>query len=399
MKKILCLMLSLCVLAGLVFSFTGCDSEDDGDVIRIGSIHPLTGSMAYEGQALVNSQKIAIDKINAEGGINGKMLELKTVDSLGTAGGAATAAQKLINMNICALTGTYTSGSAQVVSRTAEKFSVPFVVTVAASETLLTNGYSYSFRIQPSTTVFSSNFIEYLPSIKTDDMKTVAIIYEDSNYGTGIAEYIESRIDETGLEIVGMMPYSATASTLSSEVTKLVSLGPDILIPIGYYSDQNLLAKELIDRKITFPAIIGVANGAFSDAKFTNTYGNAADGFFDINYRYNPNSEEAEYLLQEYRERYGEEIPVCAIYGYESIMVIADALKRAGTSDHKALRDALADTNMTDHLLPQNEIVFDEAGENINSAGVLIQIQDGKQVIVFPKEYAEGEILNKESDS
>ena len=400
MKKILCLVLSLLLVGTLLFSFTGCDNEDDADVIKIGSIHPLTGSMAYEGQALVNAQKIAIDKINAEGGINGKMLQLKTVDSLGTAGGSATAAQKLINMNVCALTGTYTSGSAQVVSRTAEKFGVPYVVTVAASETLLTNGYKYSFRVQPSTTVFSSNFIEYLPSIKTDDMKTVAIIYEDSNYGTGIAEYIKSRIDETGLEIVGMMPYSAKASTLSAEVTKLVSLDPDILIPVGYYSDQNMLAKELIDRNITFPAIIGVANGAFSDAKFTDTYGTAADGFFDINYRYNPNSDEADYLLREYRERYGEEIPVCAIYGYESIMVIADALKRAGTTDHEKLRDALAETNITDHLLPQGEIVFDEAGENINSAGVLIQIQNGKQVIVFPKEYAEGEIiLKEESDS
>ena len=81
-------------------------------------------------------------------------------------------------------------------------------------------------------------------------------------------------------------------------------------------------------------------------------------------------------------------------------MVIADALKRAGTTDHEALRDALAETNMTDHLLPQGAITFDEAGENINSAGVLIQIQNGKQVIVFPKEYAEGEIIMKEeSDS
>ena len=395
MKRIICLLLSLMLVAGMMFSLTGCGDEDSSDVIRIGSIHPLTGSMAYEGQALVNSQKIAIDRINEAGGIGGKKLELKVVDSLGTAGGAATAAQKLINMNVCALTGTYTSGSAQVVSRTAEKFSVPFVVTVAASETLLTNGYRYSFRIQPSTVTFSQNFIEYIPSIKTDDMKTVAIIYEDSNYGAGIAGYIEKNIEKTGLEIVGMIPYSSSASTLSSEVTKLISLNPDILIPIGYYSDQNLLAKEIIDRDVSFPMIMGVANGAFSDAKFTATYGTAADGFFDINYRYNPNSEETDYLLSRYRELYGEEIPVCAIYGYESIMVIADALERAGTTDHEALRDALAATNMTEHLLPQEEILFDQAGENINSAGVLIQIQDGKQVIVYPKEYAEGEIIRK----
>lgn len=395
MKRLICVLLSLVLAAGLMFSLTGCGDEENTDVIRIGSIHPLTGSMAYEGQALVNSQKIAIDLINERGGIGGKKLELKVVDSLGTAGGAATAAQKLINMNVCALTGTYTSGSAQVVSRTAEKFSVPFVVTVAASETLLTNGYKYSFRIQPSTVTFSQNFIEYIPSIKTDDMKTVAIIYEDSNYGAGIAGYIEKNIEKTGLEIVGMLPYSSSASTLSSEVTKLISLNPDILIPIGYYSDQSLLAKELIDRDVSFPMIMGVANGAFSDAKFTATYGTAADGFFDINYRYNPNSEEADYLLNKYRELYGEEIPVCAIYGYESIMVIADALERAGTTDHEALRNALAETDMTDHLLPQEEVIFDEAGENINSAGVLIQIQNGKQVIVYPKEYAEGEIIRK----
>ncbi len=398
MKRLICVLLSALLCFSLMLSLTGCDEDDSSDVIKIGSIHPLTGSMAYEGQALVNSQKIAVDRINELGGINGKRLELKVVDSLGTAGGAATAAQKLINMNVCALTGTYTSGSAQVVSRTAEKFSVPFVVTVAASETLLTNGYKYSFRIQPSTVTFSENFIEYIPFIKTDDMKTVAIIYEDSNYGAGIAGYIEKNIEKTGLEIVGMLPYSASASTLSSEVTKLISLDPDILIPVGYYSDQNLLAKEIIDRGVSFPMIMGVANGAYSDAKFTDTYGTAADGFFDINYRYNPNSEEAEYLLKRYRELYGEEIPVCAIYGYESIMVIADALKRAKSTDPEALREALSETDMTDHLLPQNEIIFDEAGENINSAGVLIQIQNGKQVIVYPEKYAEGEAIIKGED-
>lgn len=395
MKRVLTALLCL----GLLLAMSGCGAINE-NVITIGSIHPLTGSMAYEGQALVNAQQIAIDQINAEGGINGKMLELKVVDSLGTAGGAATAAQKLINMNVCALTGTYTSSSAQVVSRAAEKFGIPYVVTVAASDSLLTNGYQYTFRIQPSITTFSDNFLEYFKSIKTDSMQTVAFIYEDSNYGTGIAEYIQAHIEETGLEIVGMIPYSASASTLSSEVTKLVALDPDILIPIGYYSDQCLLAKEIIDRGIEFPYVFGVANGAFSDAKFTDTFGTKADGFMDINYRYNPNSEEAAVLLEEYRERYGEEIPVCAIYGYESVMVLADALRRAESTEPEALRQALAETEMTDHLLPQEEIIFDETGENINSAGVLIQIQNGKQVIVFPEEYAEGEmILNEDGET
>lgn len=380
------------LMALLLFSvlLSGCSGKTATDTIKIGSIHPLTGSMAYEGQAMVNAQRIAIDKINAEGGINGRMLELVVRDSLGTSSGAANATLKLTNSGVVALTGTYTSSSAQVVSRTAEKTRIPLVITVAASDNLLSNGYRYTFRVQPSVSVFSKNFLQYLSYFKTEDMQTVAFIYENSNYGTGIAEYIQDHIDETGLRIVGMLAYPATTSTLSSEVTRLAALDPDLLVPIGYYSDQNLFMKEVLERGIQFKKIVGCANGAFSDAKFLRTYGTQVDGIYDINYRYNPNSEEAQYMLETYREVYGEDIPVHAIYGYESIMVIADALRRCDDPDDpEAVRDAIAASEITEHVLPQGVIKFDETGENINSAGVLVEIKDGKHVIVFPEEYAD----------
>ena len=383
-------LLTAVVLLSLMFA--GCSGKAATDTIKIGSVHPLTGSMAYEGQAMVNAQRIAVDKVNAEGGINGRMLELVARDSLGTSSGAANAALKLTNSGVIALTGTYTSSSAQVVSRTAEKTRIPLVVTVAASDNLLSNGYRYTFRVQPSVSVFSRNFLEYLSYFKTDDMETVAFIYENSNYGTGIAEYIEDHIDETGLKIVGMLAYPATTSTLSSEVTRLAALDPDLLVPIGYYSDQNLFMKEVLERDIHFNKIVGCANGAFSDAKFLRTYGTQVDGIYDINYRYNPNSEEAQYMLKSYRDVYGEDIPVHAIYGYESIMVIADALRRCeNPDDPEALRNAIAASEITEHILPQGVIRFDEKGENINSAGVLVEIKNGEHVIVFPEEYADHE--------
>ena len=373
----------------LAFTLSAC-KQNSGDTIRIGSVHPLTGSMAYEGQAMVNAQRIAIDKINREGGINGQMLELVARDSLGTSSGAANAALKLANSGVVALTGTYTSSSAQVVSRMAEKTGIPLVITVAASDNLLSNGYRYTFRVQPSVSVFSRNFLEYLSYFKTEDMKTVAFIYENSNYGTGIAEYIRDHIDDTGLTIVGMLSYPATTSTLSTEVTKLASLNPDLLVPVGYYSDQSLLMKEIWERNIHFNKIVGCANGAFSDTKFLRTWGSQADGLLDINYRYNPNSTEARYMLEAYRSTYGEDIPVHAIYGYESIMVIADALKRCpDIHDPEKLRDAIASSEIHDHVLPQGVIRFNEQGENVNSAGVLVEIRDGKHVIVFPEEYAD----------
>ena len=380
----------LMVLLVISILLSGCSEKMTSDTIKIGSIHPLTGSMAYEGQAIVNAQRIAIDKVNAEGGINGRMLELEVRDSLGTSSGAANATLKLTSSGVVALTGTYTSSSAQVVSRTAEKTRIPLVITVAASDNLLSNGYHYTFRVQPSASVFSKNFLQYLSYFKTDDMKTIAFIYENSNYGTGIAEYIKDHIDETGMKIVGMLSYPATTSTLSSEVTRLAALDPDLLVSIGYYSDQNLFMKEVLERGIQFKKIVGCANGAFSDVKFLRTYGTQVDGIYDINYRYNPNSEEAQYMLNTYREVYGEDIPVHAIYGYESIMVITDALRRCDDPDDpEAVRDAIAASEITEHVLPQGVIKFDETGENINSAGVLIEIKDGKHVIVFPEEYAD----------
>ena len=380
----------LAVLMLLCFCLTGCGTNHSKETIKIGSVHPLTGSMAYEGQAMVNAQKIAIDRINAEGGINGRMLELVARDSMGTSSGAANAALKLTNSGVIALTGTYTSSSAQIVSRTAEKTRIPLVITVASSDNLLSNGYHYTFRIQPSVSVFSQNFLQYLSFFKTEDMKTVAFIYENSNYGSGIAEYIKSHIDETGLEIIGMLAYPATTASLSAEVTKLASLNPDLLVPIGYYSDQSLLMKEILERDIHFNMIVGCANGAFSDAKFLRTFGTQVDGIYDINYRYNPNSSEAKYMLEKYREVYGEDIPVHAIYGYESIMVIADALKRCEyPDDPQAVRDAIAASEIYEHVLPQGVIKFDDRGENINSAGVLVRIENGSHVIVFPQEYAD----------
>lgn len=390
MKRLTTAILVLCIILGC---FSGCSDKNDRETIKIGSIHPITGSMAEQGQALVNAQQLAIDEINSSGGINGRKLELLTVDSQGSASGSASAARKLINSDIVALTGAYTSGSSQVVSQEAERSRVPFVVTVAASSDLLSRGYEYSYRIQPSVTTFSKNFIsyfnEYIKKQSKKSLKTVALIFEDSNYGAGIAGYIKEHIKETGLKLVGSISYSATTATLSSEVTKLEKLNPDVLIPIGYKNDQSILVNEILSRNIKFKEVIGVANGAFSDPDFLETYGKRVGGYIDINYRYNPKSENSEKLLKSYKEKYKKDIPVAAIYGYESIKVIADALKRCGEVNTENLNAALKTTSISDHVLPQSKIEFDKSGEGVYSAGVMIQIQNGKPVVIYPREYSD----------
>lgn len=396
MKRYIAAFLMILIICS---ALCGCSSVSDE--IIIGSIHPITGSMAEAGQGLVNAQLIAVDEINNNGGINGRKLRLEIIDSQGTSSGASTAARKLINKGAVALTGAYTSGSAQAVSQEAERGKTPFVVTVAASADLLSRGYEYSFRIQPSVTVFSKNFISYFndyikPNSK-EELKTCVLIYEDSNYGAGIAGYIREHIEETGLEIIGDIPYAASTATLSAEVTKLEKLAPDILIPIGYKNDQTILVNEILTRGLEFKSVIGVANGAFSDPDFLASYGERVNGYIDINYRYNPNSEKTDYLISEYKNRFGKDIAVASIYGYESIMVIADALQKSSSQDSEAIRKTISECEISEnHVLPQEKIMFDETGEDIYAAGVMIQIQGGKPVIVYPEKYRdEGAVLIK----
>ena len=388
-----------------ILAVSGCGSTNSsaasasggGSVIKIGSVHPLTGSYAYEAQAIVNAQQLAIDEINAAGGIasmGGAKLELEVGDSQAGADTGASETERLISEGCSIITGTFQSGVTLTCMQKAEQNQVPFLVTVSNNVAMFENGFEYCFRIQPNADVFAHDFIEYITEIKTDDIKTAVLIHEDSLTGTDSGDIIAENMGSTGIELLDRITYSASTATLSTEVTKIADLKPDLLITIGYFADTSLLVKELNERGVELKMVCGVANGGISDTKFIEDFGDTVENYLDLNYRFNPNSEKTEELLTSYKEKYGDDMSVHAVWGYESIYVIADALERAGSSDSEALKKALHETNIEDHVLAQaGPITFDEKGENVNAAGVLVQIQNGKHVVVYPREFAEAELI------
>lgn len=383
-----------------VSMLAGCGSSSEGeesDTIKIGSIHPLTGSYAYEAQSIINAQQLAVDEINAVGGIKsmgGKKLELVVGDSQGSADTGASETERLIAENVTAVTGTFQSGVTLTCMQKAEQNQVPFLVTVSNNVAMFENGFEYCFRIQPNADVFAEDFIQYISEVKTDDIKTAVLIHEDSITGTDSGDIIAENMDKTGIELLDRITYSASTSTLSTEVTKLAELQPDLLITIGYFADTSLLVKEMNERGIEFKMVCGVANGGISDSKFIEDFGDSVENFLDLNYRFNPNNEKTAELLASYKEKFGDEMSVHAVWGYESIYVIADALERSGSTDSEKVKTALEETSIADHVLAQaGPIEFDEKGENMNAAGVLVQIQDGKHVVVYPEEFAESELI------
>lgn len=393
---------STSLLMLLATSLTGCGTATKAEIaaeqpteIMIGSVHPMTGGMAYEGKAITNAAQLAIDEINAAGGIKslkGAKLKLAIGDSQGLPDKAASETQRLIREGVVALTGTYTSSSALTATQEAEKAQTPFVMTVASTTSIQERGFKYSFRIQPNADTFVNDFLSYIKDIKTDDIKTIALVHENSLFGSYFADYIKKNISQSGLTLVGDIPYASSTATLSSEVTKLASLNPDLVVTMGYYQDQSMLMKTIRERDLKFKGIIGIANGAYSDPKIIKDLGTGADGIMDVNYRWNPNSDLTSKVLTAYKDKYGDEMSPHAMYGYTAIEVIADALERAGSIDKTKLRDAIAQTNLTNHILPQDAIQFNEKGENVNAKTVLLQIQNGKQVIVYPEKYAQAKI-------
>ncbi len=403
LNKVLATVLASTMMATMV---AGCaagsgsgaagGSGSDSKVIKIGSVHPLTGNYAYEAQSIINSQKLAIEEINAAGGIasmGGAKLELVVGDSQASADTGASETERLIAEGCSILTGTFQSGVTLTCMQKAEQNEVPFLVTVSNNVAMFENGFEWCFRIQPNADVFAQDFIEYISAVKTDDIKTAVLIHEDSLTGTDSGDIISENMASTGIELLDRITYSASTSTLSTEVTKLADLKPDLLITIGYFADTSLLVKELNERGIKIKMVCGVANGGISDSKFISDFGDSVENFLDLNYRFNPNSDKTKALLESYKAKYSDDMSVHAVWGYESIYVIADALERAGSSKPEDVRNAMKSTNITEHVLAQSgAITFDAKGENINAAGVLVQIQNGKHVVVYPTEFAESEL-------
>lgn len=400
---------SALVLAGLLAigtALAGCSgSQSSGAAdagqpvkeIKIGQIHPLSGAMAVEGQQMRDAVQLAVDEVNEKGGIKslgGAKVTLIDGDHEGKPEKGVSEVQRLIREGAVGILGTYTSGVTLSATQEAERQKTPFVVTIAAVDDVTERGFKYTFRIQPPASMMAQNFLDLFKSLNEKTgagYQTAAIAHEDSVFGSSIADYINKNARQAGLQILANIPYSAKAADLTAEVNKIKSVNPDVVIPITYLNDGRLLFQAMKDANFKPKATIGVANGAISNAKFIAEDTALNQYMLDVNYTINPNSEKAKQVKEAYKAKFGSELGPNAAYSYEATKVLLDAIERAGSTDKAKIRDALTQTNYTDHILPQDAIIFDEKGQNKNAQAVMNQIVDGKSEVVFPEKYKQAE--------
>lgn len=374
------------------------EPEASGEPILIGGIHPLTGALAGDGTQMDNAIQMAIDEINEAGGLlGGRQLEYLSADSTGSAEVGQTEAERLIGEGAAALICCFQSAVTSNVAAISEREEVPLVIDVAVADAILDQGYGYTFRLQPNATsmgVRGAEFLQEIGEATGTEINTIAYLYEGtSGFGESVRAAFVARAGELGWDIVDEISYDPfNVTDLTTEMTRINSLAPDILAVTGYYNDGLLAARNAEEVGLNVKAIFGVAQGTYDVPQFVADAGDLAQCFMDSNYHWDASDPEAQAVRDRFADEYGEDMRTAAVLSYEAMRVIAGAIEEAGSAEPAAIRDAIAGLTFEDHLLPyEGAVEFDETGETTVASPVVMQVQDGAIYQVWPESVAERE--------
>lgn len=369
----------------------------DVDQVIIGSLHPLTGPNAADGQQMSAAAQMAVEEINATGGIaslDGASLELASVDTKSEPETAQSEATRLIQEGASALIGAFESGPSANVSAVSERNEVPFVMDVASLDSILEQGYDYSFRIQPSSGMMGERSADYLDQMAKDageDVSTIGVLYEQGNYGTAVDKAFESRIEELGMDVSASISYDPASSNMFTQVQRAIAGGVDVLAVTGYYSDSLLISQAISSISPDVKAVYGVANGGFDQEQFVKDAPNGGEGYLNANYRLDVTNDESMEVAAKFEEEYGEPMRASAALTYDAVNVVAKAVNEAKSADPKAIRDAVSSSDYEPIVVNNGAIDFDKTGQNVNATVSMLQVQDGDIRTVFPEELAESD--------
>lgn len=406
---------SLLCLAALVSLCRGAPALAQEEV-KLGVIYPLTGAAASTGIELKNAAQLAADLINGTdkslslplvgaGGIpslHGAKLKLVFADHQGNPQVGATEAERLITQEkVAGLLGCYFSSVTNTASQTAERYGVPFVNGESSSPALTTRGFKWFFRTTPHDELFVQNAFEFLRDLaaKRKDVKVarIAIFAENTEFGTGAAKLQEKYAKDGGYEVVEKVLYPPKGTQLTSEVQKLKASRPDIVMQSSYLGDAILSMKTYKDLGF-LPTALLANDAGFNDSEFLKTMGK--DGNFVISREVwaldlagkKPVIARANDLL---KARHGVNFNGNSARAFTAVFAMADAIQRAASTRPEAIQKALRETRMTGDqlIMPWGGIEFDETGQNRKGAGIIVQVQDGAYVTVWPFPLASRDVI------
>jgi len=381
--------------------------------IRIGALFPYTGNLAKLGNETFHGADIAREWINRHGGVLGRQVEWVKGDAV-DAKAAVGEAERLITVEkVSVLFGTYSSSLSLAASEVAERHKVIYWEQGAIADKITARGFQYLFRTCPRASSFGAIAVEFTAQdlapklgMKAKEMK-IAIVHEDTLYGTSVGTAAQEEAKEMGLNVVATEPYSAKAVDLSSLIMKLQAKSPDVVIATSYMTDAVLFWRQAKELNLQIKALVGTGAG-HGMMDFYETFGKYSDGVFNVDFpvikdprvldpKLRPSLSE---FREAFRRKHGRDAAVHATAGFVGAMVLfQQVIPKAGSLNPEELRKAALSLNIPAGGTWQGWGVkfappgHAAAGQNLQCFPMVMQWQGGQLYIVSPPKFKEKEMI------
>ncbi len=383
-------------------------------VIKIGALYPLTGNLAATGMDCKRGADLAVEIINGKFDLNlpmakdegipnlgGAKIEIVYADTKGDPKNGLAEAERLITQEkVVALIGAYQSAVTKTASQASERLKVPFVCSDSSSPTLTERDFKYFFRVSPHDGTMARNQFEFLKDLETQKgqkVKSVALIYENTEFGANVAKMQQQYAKEFGFDVVADIAYPANASDVTSEVGKLMSAKPDVIMHAAYITDAILFTKTFKEMNVMPKGFLNMAGYIESDYLPTVK----ADGnFFYVRSTFALDLAKKKPMVGQvadlYQKKYNIPMGENTARSFTAPFVLADAINRAKSTDPEALVKALEATNIPgDQIInPWKGVQFDpKSHQNVHASAMLVQIQDQNYYTVWPFDAASRDLV------
>jgi len=379
--------------------------------VVIGIIYPFSGASAQQGVDAQKAYETALEIINkdydfdlplakGEGlpGLGGAKIKLVFADHQSDPQKGRAETERLITQEkVCAVIGTYQSAVAVTVSQVCERYQIPFISADNSSPSLHRRGLKYYFRAAPHDEMYSQAMFDFFDALKKKGTKieTLALFHEDTIFGTDSANAQTKLAGERGYKIVADVKYRSNSPSLSAEVQQLKAANADVLMPSSYTTDGILLVKTMAELGYKPNAIVaqdaGFSEKALYDAVGDKLEGVISRGTFSLDLA--AKRPMVGKVNAMFKEKSGKDFNDLTSRQFMGLIVMAEAINRAKSTDGEKIRDALVATDISGEqtIMPWKRIKFDDMGQNNDADPVLLQYIGGKFVTISPPQAAVAE--------
>ncbi len=378
-------------------------------VLKIGVIFPLTGPVATAGQRCVAAVETAAEVINnahpefnvplaaQEGILGGTKIQLVVADHQGKPDVGKSEAERLFNQEgVWAIIGSYNSAVTKPASAVAERMKRIFLSGCSSSAALTERGFNYFFRFAPTDKTESHEFVEYIQWLNQNQnagIKTIGLIYENTEFGKHAADEGKAAAKDAGFEVVADVPFNPGATNLNSEVQTLKAKNPDAVFGACLGGDYTLWVRTMKQMNWLPKAALNYCTG-YQDPKIAQQLGPDGDFFMggtgyspEIGAKYMPDVAAVEKIYS--AKVGGVPFDSDAIQEAVALLVLAQAIEKAGALDVEKVAQILRSETFDSPLSLGGKVAFGPGGQNMKATSIITQLHGGKYMPVYPESYAE----------